>query len=143
MICARVLPSPIMRSMSRRIGTENPQVGILQLATVKPQPHWQVKPSETSALVGVSDANVSRETFFSSGERKTNIATIRKTSDDASTSRARTLVPSGGAEVGQFGCAGGLAAESGCNGGAFAHVRPHHDDGADHHHQASRPEPED
>src|SRR5271166_4355906 len=106
MICARVLPSPIMRSMSRRIGTEKPQVGMLQLATVNPQPHWQVKPSEISALVGVSDANVSREAFFSSGERKTNIATIRKTSDDASTSRARTLVASGGAEVGQFACVG-------------------------------------
>src|SRR5579863_9550829 len=61
-----------MRSMSRRRGTEKLQVGILQLATVKPQPHWQVKPSETCALVGVSAANISRETFFSSGMRKTN-----------------------------------------------------------------------
>src|SRR5208283_414105 len=139
MICARVLPSPINRSMSRRIGTENPQVGMLQLATVKPQPHWQVKPSETSALVGVSAANVSRETFFSSGEKKTNIAAIRKTSDDASASRARTLVASWRAEVGQFACAGGLAAESGCDSGALAHVRPHHDDGAEDHHQAARP----
>src|SRR5208282_1877029 len=139
MICARVLPSPIKRSMSGRIGTENPQGGMLQLATVKPQPHWQVKPSETSALVGVSDANVSRETFFSSGERKTNIAAIRKTSDDASASRARTLVASGGAEVGQFARAGGLAAECSCDCGAFAHVRPHHDDGTDNHHQAARP----
>src|SRR5271155_1202909 len=134
MICARVLPSPIKRSMSRRIGTEKPQVGMLQLATVNPQPHWQVKPSETSALVAVSAANVSRETFFSSGERKTNIAAIRKTSDDASTSLARTLVASGGADVGQFGCAGGLAAKSGCDRGALAHIRPHHDDGAKHHH---------
>src|SRR5271156_6623569 len=139
MICARVLPSPIKRSMSRRIGTENPQVGMLQLATVKPQPHWQVKPSETSALVGVSDANVSRETFFSSGERKTNIAAIRKTSDDASTSLARTLVASGRADIGQFGRASGLAAESGRDSGALAHVRPHHDDRAEHHHQAPRP----
>src|SRR5580658_1026137 len=115
MICARVLPSPIMRSISRRIGTEKPQVGMLQLATVNPQPHWQVKPSETSALVGVSPANVSRETFFSSGERKTNIATIRKTTDDANTSRARTLVASGGAEVGQFACAGRFATERSCD----------------------------
>ena len=126
-----------MRESGLPIGTEKPQVGMLQLATVNPQPHWQVKPSETSALVGVSAANVSRETFFSSGERKTNIAAIRKTSDDASTSR--TLVASGSAEVGQFACAGGLAAERSCNRGALAHVRPHHDDGADHHHQASRP----
>src|SRR6202789_2723226 len=139
MICARVLPSPIMRSMSRRIGTEKPQVGMLQLATVNPQPHWKVRPSETSALVGVSAANVSRETFFSSGERKKNIATIRKTSDDASTSRARTLVASGRAEVGQFACAGRLAAEGSRDCGALAHVRPHHDDGADDHHQAARP----
>src|ERR1700734_4559249 len=139
MICARVLPSPIMRSMSRRIGTEKPQVGMLQLATVNPQPHWQVKPSETSALVIVSAANVSRETFFSSGKRKTNIAAIRKTSDDTSTSRARTLVASGSAEVGQFACACGLAAQGGCDRGALAPVRPHHHDGAEHHHQASRP----
>jgi len=43
MICARPIPFPIIRSISSRVGTEKLQVGILQLATVKPHPHWQVK----------------------------------------------------------------------------------------------------
>ena len=63
---------------------------MLQLATVKPQPHWQVRPSETCEFVGVSAANVSRETFFSSGERNTNIAATRNTTDAASVNFART-----------------------------------------------------
>src|SRR5208282_1922561 len=101
------MPLPIMRSISARIGTEKPQVGMLQLATVKPQPHWQVRPSETCEFVGLSAANVSRETYFSSGERKTKSATMRNTSDDASATLARTdSVASGRAEVAEFARAG-------------------------------------
>src|SRR5271169_106555 len=100
MICARVLPSPIKRSISARIGTEKPQVGMLQLATVKPQPHWQVRPSETSEFVRFSAANVSRETSLSSGERKTKITATRKTSDDARVNLARTdQLPPGAASA--------------------------------------------
>src|ERR1700678_2415906 len=84
------MPWFIMRSIAARVGTEKPQVGILQLATVKPQPHWQVRPSETSEFVVVSAANVSRETFFSSGEINTNITAARNTSDTASVNLART-----------------------------------------------------
>src|ERR1017187_5374367 len=85
-----------MPSMSARNGTEKPQVGILQLATVRPHPHWQVNPSETCALVGISDANVSRETFFSSGERKTNSATTMNAShggDGANCERTDSITP--------------------------------------------------
>src|ERR1700691_542514 len=111
-----------MRSMSRRIGTEKPQVGILQLATVKPQPHCQVKPSETCEFVGVSDANVSRETSFSSGERKTNSAATKNRSDATSVSFARTnSITSGRADVGEFTRVGGRAAERGGDCGALAH----------------------
>src|SRR5277367_1392319 len=123
-----------MRSMSWRIGTEKLQVGILQLATVKPQPHWQVKPSETCALVGVSDANVSRETFFSSGERKTNSATTRNTIDEANASLARTNSITPGRNISEFARSRRRAAEDSCNCGALADVRPHHDHRADDHH---------
>src|ERR1700723_2171354 len=129
-----------MRSMSWRIGTEKPQVGILQFATVKPQPHWQVKPSETCEFVGVSDANVSRETSFSSGERKTNSAAMKNTSDATSVSFARTSsVTSRRYYVREFARVGGRTAESGGDCGAFAHVRPHHDHSAEDHHQAAGP----
>src|SRR5208337_2019636 len=143
MICARVLPSPIMRSMSRRRGTANPQVGMLQLATVKPQPHWQVKPSKTSVFVVVSDANVSRETFLSSGERKANstMAMNASRSGDANFERTMSVTP-GCAEVGEFARVGGRAAERGRDCGALAHVGPHYDHGAEHHQQASCPQPE-
>src|SRR5580658_8506462 len=128
-----------MRSIAARVGTEKTQVGILQLATVKPQPHWQVRPSETSEFVVVSDANVSRETFFSSGERKTNIAAARNTSDKASVNLARTDSITSGRGVGEFARVGGRAAERGCDCGALTHVRPHHDHRAQHHHQAAGP----
>src|ERR1700688_1845425 len=111
-----------MRSMSWRVGTEKLQVGILQLATVKPQPHWQVKPSETCALVGVSDANVSRETFFSSGERKTNSATPKNTVDEANASLARTNSITPRHNVSKFARVGGRAAQSSRDCGALAHV---------------------
>src|SRR5260221_14608010 len=113
-----------MRSISRRIGTENPQVGILQFATVKPHPHWQVRPSETCEFVGFSAANVSRETSFSSGERKRNSAATR----NANTSFGRTVsVTSRRYYVGEFARVSRRAAERGCDCGALAHVRPHYD----------------
>src|ERR1700691_3704748 len=128
-----------MRSISWRIGTEKPQVGILQLATVKPQPHWQVKPSETCEFVGVSDANVSRETSFSSGERKTKSAATKNTTDATSVSFARTNSITSGRGVGEFTRVGGRAAERGGDCGALAHVRPHYDHSAEDHQQAARP----
>src|SRR5580693_2713838 len=118
-----------MRSISRRVGTEKLQVGILQLATVKPHPHWQVRPSETCEFVGFSAANVSRETSTSSGEKTAKSATTRNTSDEARVSFARTeSITSGG--VGKFAHIGRLPAERGCDCGALAHVRPHYDNGA-------------
>src|ERR1039457_5379038 len=104
-----------MPSMSARSGTEKPQVGILQLATVRPHPHWQVNPWETSDLVGVSAANVSRETFFSSGERKTKSATTVNASrgDDPNANANRELTDSmtpGSAQVGEFVGVAGRAA---------------------------------
>ena len=41
-------PLPIIVSIRSRIGTEKLQFGWLQLATVRPHPHWQVSPSAIS-----------------------------------------------------------------------------------------------
>src|ERR1039458_6893003 len=133
-----------MPSMSARNGTEKPQVGILQLATVRPHPHWQVNPWETSGLVGVSAANVSRETFFSSGERKTKSATTVNASrgDDpnANANRERTdsITPASG-QVGEFVGVAGRAAQHGRDCGTLTHVGPHHNHGAKRHQQAASP----
>src|ERR1019366_2307014 len=135
-----------MPSMSARSGTEKPQVGILQLATVRPHPHWQVNPWETSALVGVPAANVSRETFFSSGERKMKSATTASASrgDDANANCERTdSITPASAQVGEFAVGAGRTAQHGRDCGALAHVGPHHNRGAEHHQQAAEPYPED
>ena len=54
MISARAHPCASIVSIRSRVGTEKLQFGWLQLATVRPHPHWQVRPSAISCPLGAA-----------------------------------------------------------------------------------------
>ncbi len=56
-ISARPIPCASIVSNLIRIGTEKLQSGWLQLATVRPHPHWQVSPWATCSSLGRSAAD--------------------------------------------------------------------------------------
>src|SRR5579863_4110068 len=109
------MPWSSIFEISPRIGTENPQVGMLQLATVSPHPHWQVRPCATSSTM--VDANAGAAINSASAM---NTAPAEK--------RIIVLLATGRGFRGDLFLA---ATERLGDRRALAHIGPHRDDGAE------------
>ena len=121
------IPLSIIEAISARSGTENPQVGMLQLATVRPHPHWHVRPCATSSTV--VDENP--------GAGKNNASPNNATSTRMPAERLIeiSLAPRCGLDRDRF----FATAERLGDRGTLAHVGPHCDDGAENHDQTASP----
>ena len=115
------------RRFESRTGTANSHCGWLQFATVRPHPHWQVRPSLTSwtrRSRGATDGSAG-----AIAEASVNSASDRERQSQES-ARQRSVTTGNGlrAEIERRRCTHGRS-----DGGAFAYVRPHHDHGAERH----------
>ena len=138
MIWARPIPCASIVSIRSRIGTEKLQLGWLQLATVRPHPHWQVSASAISWRLGA--AACAARSGSISGTAITTASAIAASAVTSVASANLVVTFTGSVSSGHgFGIERLIAAERNGQRGALAHVGPHHDNRADRHHQAARP----
>src|SRR5271167_416850 len=127
MIAGRPIPLSSMPAISPRSGTEKLHCGWLQLATVRPHPHWQVRPWLTSSTVVAEKPAVAKKSA-----NAMHAANARMLAGSRVTI---SLTPARGRRRDLF----LTAAERLRDCDPLAHVGPQRDDGAEHHHQRSRP----